>query len=182
RSGGPLSSAEVSIRIVTQSAGRQPMPHAAKLSTHPLDVERGRVSRLTIEEPLHLWIALEPPASLPVMSDPSKPFRTDRPNDIHPPRNRGPRGAESAGDRGPGKRVLSEVDDPIVELRPGVVLRADVHRVVVVEEMKGKRQHPVCPLVLEIERRRPAEGRKERIPGECPRRQIDEPFRQLERL
>ena len=53
---------------------------------------------------------------------------------------------------------------------------------VVVQEVEREREHPAGALVIQIHRRRPAEGREQRVRRERARRQIDELLGQLERL
>lgn len=61
-----------------------------------------------------------------------------------------------------GKGIGRQVDHAVVELRPRIVERRDVHCVVVVEEVKWKRKHTAGALILEVERRCAAEGREQR--------------------
>src|SRR2546430_9574351 len=94
-----------------------------------------------------------------VVADPSEPLRRHGAYHVHPARNGGARRAEAPHDGAAGERVPGEPDDVVVEVPPLVVLRLDVHRVVVVQEMERERQHATGALAFQIERRRPSEGR-----------------------
>src|SRR5438093_6576214 len=45
--------------------------------------------------------------------------------------------------------------------------------------MEWERQHAVCTLVIEVERRGPAERREQRVGGKRPRRHVQESFREF---
>ena len=88
---------------------------------------------------------------------------------IRPPRHGGHR-----------ERVVREVDHVLVELRPRVVLRSHVHRTVIVQEVMRERQDAPVALELEIERRRAAERREQRVRGKGAGHEIDEFLRERE--
>ena len=75
-----------------------------------------------------------------------------------------------------------QTDDLVVELTPGVVLRLDVHGVIVVEEVEREWKHAIGALVLEVQRRCSPERGEKRITGERTGSHVHEAFRQFERL
>ena len=58
----------------------------------------------------------------------------------------------------------------------------DVHRLVIVQEVKGERQDSIFALVVQVERRGAAKRRQQRVAGKCAGSQIEKPLGQLEWL
>src|SRR3990172_2073 len=110
---------------------------------------------------------------------PSKTFRRNCPHEVHPPRDHSRCCQEATNNNASGKRMLGQLDDVVVEVRPGIIPGSDVHGLVVVQEVKRKGQHAVCPLVTEIECRGPAERGEQRIGRKRARRHLQESFREF---
>ena len=104
-----------------------------------------------------------------VVADPAPSLRRHRPHHVHPLGDHGRGRGHALEDRAAGERVSVDVDQVVVELRPGVVPGDHVHRVVVVQEVERERPHPARALILQIERRRAPERGEQRIGGERAR-------------
>src|ERR1017187_9042553 len=114
--------------------------------------------------------------------DPSKPFRRNRTHNVQPPRVPSLGGQQAAKNSARGERIPGQIDDPIVKIMPGVIQGFHVHGLVVVQEVERERQHAVFALIIQIERRGPAERREQRVGGERARRQVQKPLGQFKGL
>ncbi len=72
--------------------------------------------------------------------------------------------------------MAGEIDDVVIELRPCIMLWLDVHRLIIVEELKRERQNTVGTLVEEIERGGLSKGCEQGVTRKGAGRHVDETF------
>src|SRR5215471_14497171 len=70
----------------------------------------------------------------------------------------------------------------LVEVRPGIVLRLHIHRLIVVQEVKRKRKKAVSALIFQVQGRSLSKRGEKRIARKRTRRLVYKSFRQFKRF
>ena len=78
--------------------------------------------------------------------------------------------------------MFGEIDDVIIELDPAVILRLYIHRQVIIQKMKRKRNDPARFLVFQVCRSRFTESRQQGVSGQYAWNLIVNMFGQLKRF
>src|ERR1019366_4175620 len=146
---------------------------------HYIFVKLGKHAALLLEIGRKLRVGVQAISNLPVVPGPAEALRRNRSHHVQPTRGYPLRSQEAAEDSARGEGIPGQVDDVVVEGPPGIVRRLNVHGAVIVEEVEWEGEHAVGSLVIQVERRGPAECGEQRIGRKSPWSHLQESLGEL---
>ena len=175
------------LSIIKRALG-EPLPQRPQVPLNDVDEERRDLGGLLFEELPELNVLLEPEAYLLEEPDLAPAFSVGgrhirhTPHQVDQARTQAFVGSETFEHRLLRERELVDVDHMIVELGPFVVFQLDVHPAVDRQEVEREGDQAILTLVVEVLRRALPVGREHVKRGIGAGSELDELFRQLERL